>query len=84
MNVREAQKVANEYLRPLNQGLENLGSATNFQHYVETTYRPVVMPGMANSTQRRTNGVLQELPDSRVRESVPAGSVSALSSAVLL
>ena len=41
MNAREVQKVAAEYLRPLNQGLETIGSATNFAHYVEnTTYRP--------------------------------------------
>jgi integrase len=59
MSAREVQKVANEYLRPLNQGLETLGSATNFQHYVDATYRPVVMPGMAKSTQSRTNGVLR-------------------------
>ncbi len=59
MSAREAQKVADEYLRPLNQGLETIGSATNFQHYVETTYKPVIMPGMAKSTQSRTNGVLR-------------------------
>jgi len=59
MSAREVQKVADEYLRPLNQGLESLGSATNFQHYVDTTYRPVVMPGMAKSTQSRTNGVIK-------------------------
>jgi Phage integrase, N-terminal SAM-like domain len=58
MGVREVQKLANEYLRPLNQGLETIGSATNFRSYVEKTYRPVVMPGFAKSTQNRTNGVL--------------------------
>jgi hypothetical protein len=50
MGAREVQKLAAEYLRPLNQGLETIGSATNFQHYVETTYIPVVMPSMAKST----------------------------------
>jgi hypothetical protein len=59
MSAREAQKVADEYLRPLNQGLETIGSATNFQHYVETTYKPVIMPGMAKSTQSRTKGVIR-------------------------
>ena len=58
MGVREVQKVADEYLRPLNQGLETIGSATNFRSYVENTYRPVVMPGLAKSTQSRTDGVL--------------------------
>ena len=59
MSVREVQKVAAEYLRPLNQGFESIGSATNFNHYVETTYIPVVMPGMAKSTQDRYNGVIK-------------------------
>ena len=58
MGVREVQKIADEYLRPLNQGLETIGSATNFRAYVENTYRPVVMPGLAKSTQSRTDGVL--------------------------
>ena len=59
LGVREAQKLAAEYLRPLNQGLESIGSATNFQHYVETTYKPVIMPGFAKTTQDRTNGVIK-------------------------
>jgi integrase len=56
---REAQKIKSEYLRPLNQGLEVIGSATNFQQYVETTYIPVVMPLMAKSTQDRYRGVIE-------------------------
>ena len=44
MSAREVQKVADEYLRPLNQGLETIGSATNFRTYVDDTYIPVVMP----------------------------------------
>jgi len=59
MNIREVQKVAAEYLRPLNQGFESIGSATNFNHYVETTYIPVVMPSMAKSTQDRYKGVIK-------------------------
>ena len=51
MREREVLKVAAEYLRPLNQGLESIGSATNFQSYVESTYKPVVMPLMASSTR---------------------------------
>src|SRR5690242_6119716 len=42
--VQEVRKIAAEYLRPMNQGLESIGSATNFAHYVEKTYIPVVMP----------------------------------------
>ena len=58
MSEREVLKVAEEHLRPLNQGLESIGSATNFRHYVETTFLPVVMPLMAKSTQYRSRGVL--------------------------
>jgi integrase len=58
MPGREALKVAQELLSPLNQGLESIGSATNFQHYVQTTYGPVMMPLMARSTQDRYWSVL--------------------------
>jgi len=58
MPEREVLKIAAEHLRPLNQGLEAIGSATNFAHYVEHTYMPVVMPLMAKSTRDRSTGVL--------------------------
>ena len=35
---RDARRLASEHLRPLNQGLESIGSAVNFQNYVEKTY----------------------------------------------
>ena len=56
---REARKIAAEFLRPLNQGPESIGSATNFTVYVEKTYIPVVMPLMAKSTQERSEGVIR-------------------------
>jgi hypothetical protein len=59
MSEREVRKIAAEYLRPLNQGLETIGSATNFQHYVEETYIPLVMPLLAKTTQDRYQGVLR-------------------------
>jgi integrase len=55
---REVKKIATEYLRPLNQGLESLGSATNFDHFIETIYKPVVKPLMATTSFDRTRGVL--------------------------
>jgi len=55
---REVRKIAAEYLRPLNQGLETLGSATNFQQYVERTYEPTVLPVLAKSTRCRSQGVI--------------------------
>jgi integrase len=60
MNEREVRKIAAEHLRPLNQGLETIGSATNFQHYVEETYSPLVMPLLAKTTQDRYQGVIDK------------------------
>jgi len=54
--VRDMNRMANEYLRPVNQGTESI--AVNFRHYVETTYIPVALPKMANTTQDRYRGVL--------------------------
>ena len=59
MPEREARKVAAEYLRPLNQSLQSLGSATNFTSYIEETYNPAVMPLFAKSTQDRYRGVIE-------------------------
>ncbi len=53
---REVKKIATEHLRPLNQGLESLGSAANFEHYIETIYKPVVRPLMATTSFDRTRG----------------------------
>jgi len=58
MLEREVRKVPDELLRPLNQGLESIGSATNFAKYVNETYIPEVMPLMARSTQERSEGVI--------------------------
>ena len=54
MPEREVQKIAAEKLRPMNQGLISLGSATSFEDYVEGTYKPVVLPLMAKSTRERS------------------------------
>lgn len=59
MSAQEVKKIAAEYMRPLNQGLETIGSATNFQTYVDETYIPVVLPLMATTTQDRYNGVIR-------------------------
>lgn len=56
---REVKKIAAEFLRPLNQGLESIGSATNFTKYVDSTYIPLVMPTKAKSTQDRYRGVIE-------------------------
>ena len=53
MGEREAEKVRDEFLRPLNQGLVNVGSATKLNDYVESVYKPVTMPTLAKTTQNR-------------------------------
>ena len=58
MPERENKRIAAELLRPLNQGLESIGSATKFTVYVDETYIPVVMPLMAKSTRDRYQGVI--------------------------
>lgn len=55
---RDARRLAAEYVRPMNQGLDTVGSATNFQHYVEKTYIPSVMPWFANTTRERYQGII--------------------------
>jgi integrase len=56
---REVRKIAAEFLRPVNQGLLPLGSATGFSEYVDTTYIPVVLEQMAASTKNRYEGVIK-------------------------
>jgi integrase len=56
---REARKIAAEFLRPVNQGLVPLGSATGFNEYVEGTYVPVVLQQMASSTKGRYEGIIK-------------------------
>jgi integrase len=59
MPLREVQKVAAECLNPLNQGLVTLGSATNFNEYIDSTYRINNLPLMAASTRERYAGVIK-------------------------
>jgi integrase len=59
MPEREVQKVAAEYMRPMNQGLSSIGSATNFAEFVEAVYVPVVLSKMAKSTQGRYQGIIR-------------------------
>jgi len=49
---REAEKIASEELRPMNQGLELVGSATHLKDYVENTYNKVELPLLAETTQK--------------------------------
>lgn len=61
LNTRKCDvlKLRDEYLRPLNQGLVSIGSATTFSNYVRQTYIPLEMPLLARTTQERYSGVLE-------------------------
>ncbi len=56
---REAKKMAAEFLRPMNQGLAPIGSATKFEDYVDTVYKSTLLPLMAKSTRDRYDGVIK-------------------------
>jgi hypothetical protein len=47
-------------LRPMNQGLETIGSATRFAEYVNGTYRPTVLPLKATTTKASYEGTLRK------------------------
>jgi integrase len=57
---REARKMASEILRPMNQGLQTIGSATRFAEYVNGTYRPIVLPLMASTTRASYENTLRK------------------------
>jgi Phage integrase, N-terminal SAM-like domain len=52
-------KIAAELLRPQNQGLTTIGSATGFEQYVKSVYIPTDLPLMARSTRDRSEGILK-------------------------
>ena len=56
---REAKKIAAEFLRPMNQGLQSIGAATGFEEYVDAVFIPVVLPQMAKSTRLRSLSVIK-------------------------
>jgi integrase len=59
MPEREVRKIAAELLRPLNQGLISIGSGTKFEDFVESVYKPTVLPTLAKTTQDRYVSVLK-------------------------
>jgi len=59
MPEREVQKIAAEALRPMNQGLVTVGSATKFEDYLETVYKPTVLPLLSKTTQDRYASVIK-------------------------
>jgi len=54
----EAMERADEELRKLNS--QTIGSATRFENYVNSTYKPVVLPLMASTTQKNYESTLRK------------------------
>ena len=57
---RQVRQMAAELMRPMNQGLQTIGSATLFSAYVDGTYKPTVLPLLASTTQTAYEGVLRK------------------------
>jgi integrase len=58
LSYREACKIADELLRPMNQGFESIGSATIFGEFASETYLPTMKPVLASSTYGRYEGIV--------------------------
>jgi integrase len=65
MPVREVQKIAEEKLRPVNQGLILTGSAMNFADFVTSTYIPTYLTLLSSSTQDSYRGMLSKYLEPR-------------------
>lgn len=65
MPAREVTKIADERLRPLNQGLISIGSAVNFREYVQSTYMPTELPLLATTTQDSYQGIIAKYLEPR-------------------
>ena len=50
-SFKEAQARALEEMKPMNSGLQTLGSATRFDGYINGIYRPIVLPLLASTTK---------------------------------
>ncbi len=59
INQREASKIADELLMPMNQGIDSHGSATNFGKSAVEVYLPIKKPLLASSTYERYEGVIE-------------------------
>ena len=60
MTVREVQKIVEERLRPMNQGLGLVGSAMSFRDFMTGTYIPTYLPLLASSTQEYYRGMISK------------------------
>jgi len=59
-NEREVKKMADEIVRPLNQGLVTIGCAVNFAEYVKDVYLPTVLPLRAKTVRSAYEGIIEK------------------------
>ena len=69
MKEREVLKIAEEKLRPVNQGLVLTGSAMTFGDFLVNTYMPVYLPLLSSSTQNSYQGVIAKYLEPRFGQS---------------
>jgi integrase len=65
MPAQEVKKIAEDKLRPLNQGLELTGSAMTLADYMTGTYIPTYLPLLSSSTQDSYSGVISKYLEPR-------------------
>lgn len=51
ISEKNAKRLASEHLRPMNQGLESIGQATQFGAYVDGDYRAAILATYASTTR---------------------------------
>ncbi len=57
--IREVKKIAAEYLRSINQGLQNVGGGMQFSEYVDKHYSITELPLLAQTTQNSYERVIE-------------------------
>jgi hypothetical protein len=60
MPAREVKKIAEDILRPMNQGLELIGSAMKLCDFVTGAYIPIYLPLLSSSTQNCYKGAISK------------------------
>jgi len=65
MAVREVQKIADERLRPMNQGLGLIGPAMSFSDFMNETYIPTYLSRLSSTTQSSYSGMISKYLEPR-------------------
>jgi integrase len=60
MAVREVEKIRDELLRPMNQGLGLTGSAMNFSDFMDDNFIPTYLPLLSSSTHDTYRGTIRK------------------------